>query len=163
MSVQTGGITFATYGNTPYGNATTIQPYNTQNANWNNSGNQMAIANYSSTIPASLPGKIVGGENDILPQDVPMNGTFSVFVQQDLQRVYVKKWEGDGNIHGNTYVLEQQNVPDQNGASIDATLISILERLENIEKSLQRPKKPHNPNYKKNPKQKEAAQNEYHE
>lgn len=102
-------------------------------------------------LPQVLPGRIIQQESDIVAREVPNDGNFAVFVQQDLQKIYAKTWGGDGLIHTNTYVLandaqNQQDKPD--------ILSVILQRLDGIENSVNeirqqrprynKPKKPYN-------------------
>lgn len=83
--------------------------------------------------PQVLPGRIIQQESDVVPGEVPNDGTFSVFVQQDLKKIYAKTWGGDGRILTNTYVLanDSQNAQDQ-----PDILSVILQRLDSIENSV---------------------------
>lgn len=96
-------------------------------------------------VQQMLPGRIIQQESEIVAREVPNDGSFAVFVQQDLQRIYAKAWGGDGLIHTNVYERindGQEKEPD--------TMTMILQRLDNIEKKLNesrsyqnRPKKPY--------------------
>ena len=81
-------------------------------------------------VQQMLPGRIIQQEADIVAREVPNDGNFAVFVQQDLQRIYAKTWGGDGRIHTNVYELVngQEKEPD--------LMAIILQRLDNIEKTL---------------------------
>lgn len=97
-----------------------------------------------------IAGRMVDQESEIAPGEVPMDGkSVAVFVQNNLEHVYVKKWGGDGRIYTNTYVLDRPQQPVVQGPSNDI-LEQILGRLDGIEKQLMKQKKSSNPNYRKN-------------
>lgn len=123
--------------------------YNMQNqqnySNWQNQSTQIGVTQPAQQIQQTtypqigqtqypvqqmIPGRIIKQESDIVAREVPNDGNFAVFVQQDLQRIYAKTWGGDGLIHTNVYELVngQEKEPD--------TMGMILQRLDNIEKKL---------------------------
>lgn len=108
---------------------------------------QQTAASYPMII-----GKFVDSETDIAPVEVPNDGkNVGIFVQRDAQRIYMKQVGGDGLIHGYTYVLEQQTpAAEPEGPTINDILNDISNRLDGIEKSLAKQRKPYNPNYKRN-------------
>lgn len=124
-----------TYGN-PYASTNQMQTPNTMNGNVG--FQNMGMSNNTRVQPSFLPGRMVVSEADIVPQEVPMDGTVGVFLQQDLSRVYAKKWGGDGRIYTNVYELA-------NGADAQKgdPMALILERLDRIEESLKREKPQH--------------------
>lgn len=102
--------------------------------------------------PPSLPGRVVNAETDIIPNEVPMDGSVGFFVQADLQRIYAKTWGRDRNIHTNTYELVSPGNPDalnaQNGIDL------ILERLDKLEQSIKKNQgRPYHKNNNRKPKQ----------
>lgn len=103
-----------------------------QNIPMQNSMNNMQVQ------PSFLPGRIIREEQDIVPGEIPMNGNISVFVQQDLQRIYAKSWGGDGRIHTNVYEFVDLN--RLNGEPKEDPMGLILERLDRIEETLKRDK-----------------------
>lgn len=48
--------------------------------------------------PAQISGRIVQNENEITPQEVPMDGTISLFPTSDYKCIYAKFWNSDGTI-----------------------------------------------------------------
>lgn len=117
---------------------------------------QMAYPQIGQTqypVQQMLPGRIIKQESDIVAREVPNDGNFAVFVQQDLQRIYAKTWGGDGLIHTNVYELVngQEKEPD--------LMTMILQRLDNIEKKLNEPRS-YNPNRSKKPYRKPVKNNE---
>lgn len=90
-------------------------------------GNQMA------NVISSLQGRVVNSPQDIVPGEIPMNGTRSVFPAYDGSRIYVKYWDNNAQLQTDVYVLEQQIQPQQaNYNGLD----EILNRLSNIESML---------------------------
>lgn len=98
-------------------------------------------------LPQNYPvivGKMVGGLNDIRPNEVPNDGSISVFPQSDGACIYVKYLSGDGRINTVKYVAETQELPNVNQNGSNDQLEAIRERLTNIEKMLSRQgKKPY--------------------
>ena len=106
-----------------------------------------------------VPGRFVNGEQDILPGEVPTDGSYSVFIQGDLKRVYVKTLGEDGLIHTNVYQLESRQETSRPNPMAD-----VLERLERIEQSLNnrqyRPKHKNNRNRNHNSNGEKGDQND---
>lgn len=111
------------------------------------------------TQDAHIGGRVVNSHDEIVPNEVPMNGAVSYFPLSDYSCIYAKKWDSNGNIQTAKYVLD---MPAMSGESPEALpgndiLNQVLERLNSIESKLdkQRPyKKPYNkPHPKQNPKE----------
>ncbi len=67
------------------------------------------MTGYAMTPPAPPPviyGKIVRSEDDVAPNDVPLDGKIAAFPQQDLSCVYLKSWNSRGTIDSVKYVPE---------------------------------------------------------
>lgn len=86
------------------------------------------------TQPQYLPGRMIQSENDIYPGEVPMNGDFGTFIQNDLSTIYLKTWGRNGAIQTNVYTLVN---PDQNNNGQNDPLTAIMDRLTGIESSLE--------------------------
>lgn len=85
--------------------------------------------------PNYILGRIVNSEKDVIPKEVPMDGSFGTFVQNDLKKVYLKTWGGDGQIHTNEYELvSSDGIAASNNTQ--NTMELILERLDRIEAQL---------------------------
>lgn len=69
---------------------------------------QQAVAQQPGMI-----GRMVAKMEDIVPNDVPMNGMPAFFPKQDLTEIYVKLWNNDGTL--STFVFK----PSQNGEGIN--------------------------------------------
>ena len=46
----------------------------------------------------SIPGRLVNNLDEITPQEVPMDGSVSLFPQNDYSAIYAKTWTKDGTI-----------------------------------------------------------------
>lgn len=55
----------------------------------------------------TLPGCYVDSEDDIVPRDVPMDGSISFFPSKDLSKIYIRQWNKVGDLEHLTYVLQQ--------------------------------------------------------
>lgn len=82
-----------------------------------------------------IQGKWVKAENDIVPMDIPQDGSVVVFPQTDLQTIYLKKWESDGTITTVPYI---PNVPQkpQGPTPEQQFQTSVQQRLTNMEQML---------------------------
>lgn len=61
--------------------------------------------------PPTLPGCYVDSEDDIVPRDVPMDGSISFFPSKDLTKIYIRQWNKVGDLEHLTYVLQQPELP----------------------------------------------------
>ena len=48
--------------------------------------------------PSTIPGRLVNNLDEITPQEVPMDGSVSLFPQNDYSAIYAKTWTKDGTI-----------------------------------------------------------------
>lgn len=103
-----------------------------------------------------IGGRMVNSHDDILPQEVPMNGSISYFPVNDYSCIYAKKWDSNGNIQTAKYILE---IPTQ-GKEVGTPslpendiLNQVLERLGSIEAKLDKQRPYKKPYHKNQPKQ----------
>lgn len=102
-----------------------------------------------------INGRVVNSHDEIVPNEIPMNGEFCYFPSADGQTIYAKRWDSNGNIQNETFVRQLQNVPNMSGpndASEGEYLTRIMEQLATIETKIDkqrsdRYKKPYNKNY----------------
>lgn len=94
-----------------------------------------------------MVGRVITELDDIRPNEVPNDGSVSVFPQQDRSCIYVKYLAGDGTIKTLRYVPEVVNSQDLPNSSNE--FADVIRRLSNIERML---KKPHQYNKRKGPK-----------
>lgn len=67
--------------------------------------------------PQPLNGRVVADPADIVPKEIPMDGSISFFPSQDLTYILAKQWNTNGAIDTVKYVPErppQQEQPVQN-------------------------------------------------
>ena len=113
------------YGNQQQTSYATVNPVNFQN-NQNNS---------QSSQPSYIRGRMVDGETEIMPAEVPNDGNYAIFIQKNRKAIYAKTWSPSGLIETNVYVPE-----DERNAQLQNLLNTIMQRLDNIESALQQPK-----------------------
>lgn len=56
---------------------------------------------------SQLNGRIIQHPNDILPSEVPMDGSISVFPLSDWSAIVTKSWDRDGNLNPVVYIPYQ--------------------------------------------------------
>lgn len=90
------------------------------------------LPNQAQTPPkqVSIPGRIVNNLGEIAPNEVPMDGSVSVFPTNDYSKIFIKAWQSDGTIKTIAYA---PIVSDETQKPEDPTA-AILERLDRIEK-----------------------------
>ena len=93
----------------------------------------------------SIFGRMVNDESEITPNEVPMDGSISVFPKADGSSIIVKTWNPNGTITTIRYtpVVEGEVLPEGNSPYSE-----IIERLERIEKKVNY-RKPNRKPYKK--------------
>ncbi len=87
---------------------------------------------------APMPGRIVNSLEEILPNEVPMDGSRGVFPKADKSCIYVKYWDGTNGIKTDIYVLQDPQIPAAETSQENSTneLESIKNQLNRIEKKL---------------------------
>ena len=83
----------------------------------------------------SIPGRLVSNLDEITPQEVPMDGSVSLFPQQDYSAIYAKTWTKDGTIATVKFVPEQPQAAPQK-SPIEERLDKIDQRFDRLEKML---------------------------
>lgn len=104
------------------------------------------------TIPAMIPGRLVANADEITPQEVPMDGSVSLFPQNDYSCIYAKTWTKEGTIATMKFVPEQPQNAEQQKSPLEMRLDSIDQQLEALNKRLNKPRnfqKRNNPHPKK--------------
>lgn len=77
-----------------------------------------------------------------MPNEVPMDGSVSLFPTADYSCVYAKAWNANGMIDTVKYVPEKPET--QPPVQSQDVLTAILARLDNIERTLNKRNKPYN-------------------
>lgn len=89
------------------------------------------------SMPSMLPGRQISSIEEIMPNDVPMDGSVSFFPVRDGSCVYAKYWNRQGTIDTIKFVPEMNvvaNIEETSGE--ENPFQEILRRLDKIEKSL---------------------------
>lgn len=77
-----------------------------------------AMANQRPIIP--IRGRIVTSEQDIVPAEIPMDGSICLFMTEDCKRVIAKQWNSNGVLQSIIYSPssnEQAQSECQNGSA----------------------------------------------
>lgn len=93
--------------------------------------------------PNMIYGRSVNSAEEITPQEVPMDGSVSLFPKTDYSCIYAKMWNTDGTIRTVTFVPE---LPQDGQAQVNPVMQAfdnINERLDKIEKSLNKRNRPY--------------------
>ena len=100
----------------------------------------------------SIPGRVVNNLDEITPQEVLMDGSVSLFPQNDYSAIYAKTWTKDGTIATVKFVPEQPQAATEQKSPLEERLDRIDQKLEALDKKLYRPRnfqKRNNPHPKK--------------
>ena len=86
----------------------------------------------------NLAGRFVQSVEQIGVNDVPMNGTYSIFPKSDMTEIYAKAWDGNGNIQTLTYRLVQEDGTERAGVptvqeQLQAFRDEIMKRFDKLE------------------------------
>ena len=90
----------------------------------------------------SIPGRTVNNLDEITPQEVPMDGSVSLFPQADYSAIYAKTWTKDGTIATVKYVPEQPQMEPQK-SPLEERLDRIDQRFDKLEKMIASRNKPY--------------------
>ena len=110
-----------------------------QNQNWvgRNAFPMTQTSTPSAVPPAAIPvlhGRVVGSPQEIRPNEIPMDGTASLFPMADDSCIYAKAWGPDGMIQTIRYVPEKpiDGTQPQTPSEFD----QVIARLDKIEQLL---------------------------
>lgn len=127
-------------------------PYQSQYPIYNPPQNQVRLPydNAQSNPPVmQINGRVVSSNDEIKPNEVPMDGSISLFPISDYSAIYAKQWDKNGLLQMVKYIPEH---PVQSPATEQNDILSeIRQRLDNIEKKLS-----YRPNYKKYPNKRDS-------
>lgn len=97
-----------------------------------------------------IPGRLVNNLDEITPQEVPMDGSVSLFPQNDYSAIYAKTWTKDGTIATVKFIPEQPATGAPQKSPIEERLDRIDQRFDHLEKMLSNRNKPRKPYNKPN-------------
>lgn len=109
-------------------------------------------------MPTAIPGRLVANADEIMPQEVPMDGSVSLFPQNDYSCIYAKTWTKEGTIATVRFIPEQPQNGEPQKSPLEMRLDSIEQKLDAMTRQMfNRPR-----NYQKrnnsNPKKKEGEE-----
>lgn len=73
-------------------------------------------------MQSNVLGKMIQAPTDIMPGDIPMNGTPCFFPMQDGSAIYMKAWSADGTINTMRFIPENPAIKEP----------TQLDRIENM-------------------------------
>jgi len=82
--------------------------------------------------PNYISSRLIKSLDEITPQEVPMDGSVSLFPMEDYSCVYAKAWNRDGTIRTVKYVPEKQEEVTQDSTTGFAGADVLNDILENI-------------------------------
>lgn len=82
--------------------------------------------------PNYISSRLIKSLDEITPQEVPMDGSVSLFPMEDYSCVYAKAWNRDGTIRTVKYVPEKQEEVTQDSITGFAGADVLNDILENI-------------------------------
>lgn len=81
-----------------------------------------------------LNGRMIQSPSDVMPSEVPMDGSVSYFPMQNGQSIVAKQWDASGNLLVREYALQRE--PDSKADTDDSFQANVLARLDGIENVL---------------------------
>lgn len=78
----------------------------------NNQAQQTNIQNNQKPEDVILSVRVVKSPDDIKVDQIPMNGKISLFMQDDMNVIYGKRWTNDGTIENLRFVLDTASEPN---------------------------------------------------
>lgn len=95
-------------------------------------------------ISEGLIGRVVDTSEEIMPNEIRMDGSIGLFPMRDLSSIYVKQWDQNANLQTIRYVPEvvpESKLNNDNFNNQDQlnTLSQILDQLNDIQDLLTRP------------------------
>lgn len=76
-------------------------------------------------------GHMITNPNEITPQEIPMDGSISLFPMQDGSAVYGKYWDNNGQLKTMRFIPENVEQPQQ---ETDPVVAAMNERFDTLEK-----------------------------
>lgn len=80
----------------------------------------------------AINGRIVASEAEITPQEIPMDGSISIFPSSDFSCIYGKTWGSDGSIRTCKYIPAEETPPEASTEQ-SAFETEIMQRLDELE------------------------------
>lgn len=96
-------------------------------------------ANQQMNLPqTSIRGRVVADISQVVPNEVPMDGSVSLFPSQDYSCIYAKQWAADGTIKTMKFIpaVETQVVEAERVNPVDILRADVMSRLDNIQEMI---------------------------
>jgi len=103
------------------------------------------VQNQNQSRSQGILGRMISNPNEITPQEIPMDGSISMFPMQDGSAVYGKFWDSNGQIKTIRFIPENVDQPQQQDP-----FAVINTRLDSIEELLKKRQKPYHKTYRQN-------------
>lgn len=103
------------------------------------------VQNQNQNRSQGILGRMITNPNEITPQEIPMDGSISMFPMQDGSAVYGKFWDSNGQIKTIRFIPENVEQPQQQDP-----FAAINTRLDSIEELLRKRQKPYYKTYRQN-------------
>lgn len=132
----------------PYWPPNYYSPTPTVNTQYNNFQPSPMQNQNGGVRPGIIYGRVVNDPNEITANEIPMDGSVSLFPTSDYSKIYAKAWNGNGLITTKTFVLEEPINTQNVAPEADSFQTEIRVRLDKIEKMLSRSQ--HKPRYHNN-------------
>lgn len=85
------------------------------------------------SVNRTVFGRVINSENDITPNEVPMDGSISLFPLADYSKIFAKQWSQDGTIKTTVFSMD----PSTDNANQQISFENeVRERLSNLETNL---------------------------
>lgn len=90
--------------------------------------------------PVTLGGRIINDPAEIMPSEIPMDGTPTLFLSKDYSKIYVKTWSADGTIKTFVYSpIEQSRVEEPKTDSTENNMYAMfMDRFDKLEQMINR-------------------------
>lgn len=88
------------------------------------------------TQPAPFVGRFIDSLDEIVPNEVPMDGRAAYFPTKNLEEIYFKAWKSDGQVKTLRYVLDPTFNSTPPPPQTEISMTSLLARIDDLEKKL---------------------------
>ncbi len=76
----------------------------------------------------SLSGRMVNSVEEVVPNEIPMNGSVAIFPMANMSSIYVKGWNPDGTIS----TVQYMPVKAEDNSTPSVTLADVMNSLDDI-------------------------------
>lgn len=85
--------------------------------------------------PPSIRGRMISDISEVVPKEVPMDGSVSLFPIRDYSCIYAKQWGADGMIKTQKFIpsVETQTVNEREVNPVDILRSEVMSRLDDIQ------------------------------